>query len=122
MDAGWRPFLFAIVLVLLIGSFVFVLVIGKGVFAWGSDNAAEMITISCKVVDKRTKVSGGSGDFSAGTAYYAAFEFVDGSLVELRMPADEFGLPVAGDVGELTYQGTRYKGFERHMHASGAGS
>ncbi|ASS69495.1 DUF2500 domain-containing protein [Paenibacillus sp. RUD330] len=119
MDS-FGPVFIVIVFVILIGSFV--LAIGRGLFTWGSNNAVEMLTNSCKVVDKRTRASGGGVDCSADTAYYATFEFADGSRVELRMPADEYGLAVVGDVGELTYQGTRYKGFERHVRAPGTGS
>ncbi|MPN30867.1 hypothetical protein SDC9_178338 [bioreactor metagenome] len=33
--------------------------------------------------------------------------------MEFRINSDEFGMLVEGDTGKLTFQGTRYKGFER---------
>ena len=33
--------------------------------------------------------------------------------MELRVSGSEFGLLVEGDYGKLTFQGTRYLGFER---------
>jgi len=36
----------------------------------------------------------------------------------LALPAREFGLIADGDTGQLTYQGTRFKGFVRPRIAS----
>jgi len=106
---------------IIFGGLVFTLVIGvfsyviiKGLITWSSNNAAEMIKQRCKVVDKRTEVSGGSGDSSASTYYYITFEFQDGSRKELHVRANYYGLTTVGDQGELTYQGTRFKEFIRH--------
>lgn len=35
--------------------------------------------------------------------------------MELRVPGDAYGLLVEGDTGILSFQGTRYLGFERKM-------
>ena len=36
-----------------------------------------------------------------------------GDRMELEMAGSEYGLLVEGDNGKLTFQGTRYLGFER---------
>ncbi|MFC5528726.1 DUF2500 domain-containing protein [Cohnella yongneupensis] len=93
------------------GTIIFVIV--KGVGTWSSNNASPVVQARCKVIDKRTEVWGGSGDSSASTNYYITFEFEDGNRVELPIRSNQFGLIAQGDQGELTYQGTRFKGFNR---------
>ncbi|NIK78934.1 hypothetical protein FHS15_004080 [Paenibacillus castaneae] len=104
--------LFGGALILLVVS-VFAYVIIKGFKSWFSNNAAELVRKSARVVDKRTEVWGGSGDSSANTNYFITFEFNDHTRIELHVAANHFGLIVVGDDGELTYQGTRFKGFTR---------
>ena len=38
-----------------------------------------------------------------------------GDRLELRMSGREFGTLAEGDKGKLTFQGTRYRGFERRL-------
>ncbi|MNN95776.1 hypothetical protein D3C81_2146400 [compost metagenome] len=89
------------------------IVIIRGIKTWTSNNNAEVISRRCKIVDKRTEVWGGSGDSSASTNYYITFEFEDNTRKELYVKANQYGLNVVGDKGELTYQGTRFKEFTR---------
>ena len=104
----------------LFGGFVFAIVAGgflyaivRGLRIWMGNNASEVVTRAVTVVDKRTEVWGGSGDSSANTNYYMTFEMDDQSRIELPVRADKYGLMVVGDQGELTYQGTRFKHFNR---------
>jgi hypothetical protein len=106
----------------LFGGLIFTIVIGmivlaisKGLSTWFANNAAQLISQRCKIVDKRTEVWGGSGNSSTSTNYYLTFEFEDSSRQELPVSAKQFGLLVSGDQGELTYQGTRFKAFKRLM-------
>ncbi|WP_340023103.1 DUF2500 domain-containing protein [Paenibacillus sp. FSL K6-1096] len=66
-------------------------------------------------VTKRTEVWGGRG-YLAGThtSYYVTFEFRDGSRRELQVKPKAHALIVEGDTGELSYQGSRFRGFARH--------
>lgn len=66
-------------------------------------------------VTKRTEVWGGRG-YLAGThtSYYVTFEFRDGSRRELEVKPKAHALIVEGDMGELSYQGSRFRGFARH--------
>ena len=77
------------------------------------------------IVTKRADVSvhhhGNAGDASgahgyhtsSSTSYYATFQVESGDRIELHIPGNEYGLLVEGDKGKLTFQGTRYLGFER---------
>ena len=50
---------------------------------------------------------------SHSTTYYVTFQVESGDRMELHVTGQEFGLLVEGDQGKLTFQGTRYLGFER---------
>lgn len=50
---------------------------------------------------------------SSSTKYYVTFEFESGDRLELHVASNEYGYLVEGDMGKLTFQGTRYKNFER---------
>ncbi|WP_226000184.1 DUF2500 domain-containing protein [Paenibacillus sp. BJ-4] len=91
--------------------------IGKTIGAGLSNQAAELIQRPCKVVDKRTRVRGGSGDFSASTYNYITFEFDGGERKELEVKDRDFGMIVIGDRGEHHYKGTRFVEFVRIMEA-----
>ena len=47
------------------------------------------------------------------TTYYITFQVESGDRMELCIPSNEYGYLVEGDRGRLTFQGTRYLGFER---------
>lgn len=103
-----------LVFTIVIGGFAYVLI--KGLATWLSNNASEVTQKRCKVVDKRTEVWGGSGDSSSNTNYYITFEFEDSSRIELHVRDKYFGLVAIGDMGELIYQGTRFKEFNRTIN------
>lgn len=73
-----------------------------------NDNSPRL-TSEATVVTKRTKVW---GDHSH-TVYYATFQFESGDRLELEIPHNRFGYLVEGDRGKLSFQGTRFLGFER---------
>lgn len=108
--------IFTCVLVLVIGTFItFIILIIRSLMTWSSNNASPIQSLNCKVVAKRMHVSGGSGDSSTSTSYYATFEFEDRSRLELEVGREQFGYIVEGDQGTLTYQGTRFKEFSRPL-------
>lgn len=47
------------------------------------------------------------------THYYVTFEVESGDRMELGMDGPAFGMLAEGDRGKLTFQGTRYLGFQR---------
>ncbi len=108
------PIFFIIVAGIIISGFAYAII--KGITSWSTNNAAEIVTQRCKVVDKRTEVWGGSGDSSAKTNYYITYEFEDHTRKELHVRDNYYGLITVGDQGELTYQGTRFKEFLRQTN------
>ena len=112
------PIMFILVFALVIGTFIVAAV--KGIGQWTKNNHSPRLTVPVTVVAKRTNVSThrhsrGSGmhHTSHSTTYYATFQVESGDRMEFSMTGQEYGLLVEGDQGRLTFQGTRYLGFER---------
>ncbi|MEC0127447.1 DUF2500 domain-containing protein [Paenibacillus pabuli] len=101
--------------VFLIIAGVIVYAIIAGIRTWSLNNAAAVLTLHSTIVAKRTRVSGGAGDSSATTSYYITFELDNGERIELNVGGNDFGMLVENDRGMLTYQGTRFKHFERDV-------
>lgn len=119
-DFGFGMFgvMFSLVFVIVIGMFIVIAV--KGISQWNKNNHSPRLTVPATVVSKRTNVShhhnhhgNGMHHSSTSTSYYVTFEVESGDRMELHMTGQEFGLLVEGDRGNLTFQGTRYLGFER---------
>lgn len=99
------------------------LIVGLALFAilqvliqWHSNNQQPVLSVTAKVVTKRTRVRGfgsGNGTGSTRTYYYCTFETSTGERQEFRVSGREYGQLAEGDSGTLTYQGTRYQGFQR---------
>ena len=47
------------------------------------------------------------------TYYYATFQVESGDRMEFSLTGPEYGMLLEGDSGKLSFQGTRYLGFER---------
>ena len=83
------------------------------------NNASPVLTVNCTVVTKRTEVShhhhhhDSHMHVSTSTTYYATFQVESGSRMEFAVSGQEYGLLVEGDRGNLTFQGTRYLGFQQ---------
>ena len=86
---------------------------------WHHNNQSPRLTVPAAVVAKRTEVSGGTpggvngGGVHASTWYYVTFEVRSGDRMELSVAGKEYGMLAEGDIGMLTFQGTRYLSFER---------
>lgn len=108
------PFLFITVFVIVIGTFLVMAV--RGVGTWSKNNASPRLTVSAQVVTKRTQVSHHHHQESmshTSTTYYATFQVESGDRMEFSVSGAEYGMLAEGDQGSLTFQGTRYLGFER---------
>ena len=109
--------MFYLMFFLVIGMFIFVFV--KNISEWVNNNNSPRLTVEAKIVDKRSHTShhhhnhNGHMHTSSSTSYYVTFEVQSGDRMELKVPRSEFGLLVEGDEGMLSFQGTRYLGFER---------
>ena len=92
----------------------------KGLKEWNNNNHSPRLTVPATVVAKRTDVTHhrhrGANDhhhYHTSTTYFVTFEVESGDRMELRLEGHEYGLLVEGDEGKLSFQGTRYLGFER---------
>lgn len=109
--------MFTIVFILVIGTFVVIAV--KGISQWNKNNQSPRLTVPATIVAKRAAVShhrhGGVNDHHhhTSTSYYVTFQVESGDRMELHVAGHEYGLLIEGDSGKLTFQGTRYLGFER---------
>lgn len=118
--AGFTIFqiMFTLVFVLVIGMFIVIAV--KGISQWNKNNHSPKLTVPATIVAKRTNVSRhrhhGAGNLHhshTSTSYYVTFQVESGDRMELHVAGHEYGLLIEGDTGKLTFQGTRYLGFER---------
>ena len=91
---------------------VAVILIGQGILDTITNFRAPLRSSPAKVVSRRTDVSGNS-DGPVSTTYYVTFQFHDGSRTEISVSGYEYGIICEGDVGELKYKGTWFKGFHR---------
>ena len=110
--------MFTIVFVLVIGTFIVTAI--KGIGQWNKNNNSPRLTVPATVVSKRTNVTrhhhggaNGHHHHHTSTTYYVTFQVESGDRMELHVAGHEYGLLVEGDNGRLTFQGTRYLGFER---------
>lgn len=106
--------MFALFAVVFIGTLI------KGIGQWNKNNHSPKLTVPVTVVSKRTNVSrhrhgGEHHHTSTSTSYYVTFQVESGDRLELSMSGSEFGLIVEGDRGMLTFQGTRFLGFQRQF-------
>jgi hypothetical protein len=110
------PLFIGLVFVVVIGSILVGIV--RNLQEWRRNNAQPLLTVTACMVTKRQHVSGGGNDTSTSTHYYATFETVgDGLRQEFSVSPTEYSSMADGEVGSLTYQGTRFKGFVRQRHA-----
>ena len=112
------PVMFSLMFFLVFGMIVVILI--RGVGEWNKNNHSPRLTVNATVVAKRGHISHhhhNTGNHAmhntTSTTYYVTFEVESGDRMELHVSGSEFGLLVEGDTGRLTFQGTRYLGFER---------
>ena len=93
--------------------------IGRSIKQWNKNNHSPRLMVEARVLAKRHDVSrhhsGGEHHHHHHyhNTYFVTFEVASGDRMELQMQGHEYGLLIEGDTGKLTFQGTRYLGFER---------
>ena len=112
-----------IVVVTIVIMVVILLRAARGISTRNKNNHSPRLTVSAVVVSRRTEVSrrshanaggvGGEHHMTSSTWHYVTFQFASGDRMEFPVDGSEYGMLVEGDEGELTFQGTRYLGFER---------
>lgn len=119
--------MFTIVPVLVVLGFIVVVGLilyrlAKSANQWRRNNASPILTVDATVVTKRADVhsyhhaatanSAAMSDYT-NTQYFVTFEVQSGDRMELNVSDAEYGMLAEQDQGRLTFQGTRYLGFER---------
>lgn len=110
--------MFTLVPLIILGTIVYM--IYSKVSAHRYNRSQPRLTVKATVVTKRANVghSGGAGMNDSGahhtyTSYYVTFQVESGDRMELHVPANEYGMIVEGDQGDLSFQGNEYLGFTR---------
>ena len=116
--------LFPLVFLVVLGMILFTVV--SNLRTWSKNNASPRLTVPATVVAKRTNVSrhhtyifldmscSDCYTSTSATTYYVTFQVESGDRMELRLSGTEYGQLAEGDTGKLSFQGTRYLGFERN--------
>lgn len=114
---------FSLIFIIILGMMVVMAV--RGIGEWNKNNQSPRLTVVAKVVARSTRVSHhqhpNAGDVTGAqgfhtttsTSYYITFEVESGDRMELRVSRSDYGMLAEGDYGRLSFQGTRYLGFER---------
>ena len=112
--------LFGIIFIIMFAAVAVVIVVTavRGLGQWHKNNNSPRLTVQATVVSKRTNIShyrngNDAGQCHTSTTYYAAFQVESGDRIEFQLTGNEYGLLVEGDKGKLSFQGTRFLGFER---------
>jgi hypothetical protein len=123
-DAGFGLFSLLSVVIFVMIIAIFLGRIFRGIGKWNKNNHSPRLTVDATVVAKRievahhnhTNATGIHGHHtSTSTWNYVTFQVESGDRMELQVDGSEYGMLVEGDQGRLTFQGTRYLGFERRL-------
>jgi hypothetical protein len=119
------PIFIGIIFVIVIGSILFS--IFKGVGQWRKNEQSPKLSVPAKVKSKRAHVSSSTDmhhhqqenhhfhSSNSDTSYFVTFEFESGDRSEFHVSGNEYGLISEDDIGILTFQGTRFLGYERKI-------
>jgi len=115
------PIFIGIIFVIVIGGILFSAF--KGIGQWQKNEQSPRLSVKAIVTSKRADVSRRTNmhhhddhhhhSSSTHTRYFVTFEFESGDRLEFHVSGKEYGLLSEDDMGMLTFQGTRYLGFER---------
>lgn len=115
MDAIF-PLFFIIVFGMVAFTFI------RGIKEWSNNNQQPVLSVAAKIVAKRKHTSTSINHHNehhhhhhTSTSYYITFEVESGDRMEFHVSAKEYGVLAEGDIGKLTFQGTRYHKFERKI-------
>ncbi|MPM79482.1 hypothetical protein SDC9_126519 [bioreactor metagenome] len=115
------PIFFTIFFAIVIGLMIWR--VAQGARQWKRNNDSPVLTVEASIVAKRSDVSyhhntAGTNHMQefgySATTYYVTFEVLSGDRTEFHVRDSEYGLLAEGDKGQLTFQGTRYLGFQRN--------
>ena len=94
---------------------LFFAVVFKNIAQWFQNENAPRLAVSAKVVDMRRKTHHhhSNGHHHHTHTYHVTFEVESGDRMELKVSRSEYDMLTVGDTGRVSFQGTRYLGFDR---------
>lgn len=109
------PLIFAVFIIFIIGS---------AISQYTKNEASPQLTVEARVVEKKEETTmhahtstDGNGvthtHHTHDVSYYVRFQVESGDTLRFHVRRREFNELLEGDFGRLTFQGTRYQGFER---------
>lgn len=114
--------IFPIFFILVAALVVFTII--RGLAEWNKNNQSPRLTVDAKVVSKRENTTRYQDNANyevthavtmrTNTTYYVTFEVESGDRMEMCVDGQQYGMLAEGDFGKLTFQGTRYLGFDRY--------
>ena len=90
-------------------NFILIIISTIAISRWIRNEKSLICSVGATVIDMRRKKHLRTHQHS----YYVTFLLENGERIELRVKKSEYDTITTGCKGMLTYQGTRYKGFER---------
>ena len=96
---------------------LFFAVVAKNIAQFFKNEASPRLTVPAVIVDKQRKThhhhSGGHHHHTH--SYHVTFQVESGDRMELKVIRSEYDMLLVGDRGCVSFQGTRYLGFERGL-------
>ncbi|GGH22139.1 DUF2500 domain-containing protein [Paenibacillus segetis] len=96
---------------------IIVISVASSMKRYMSNNRQPELVVHSIIVGKRTEVSHRynveTSVNRSDSKYFLTFEVDSGDRMEFSVSGEEFGQSAEGDDGQLTFQGSRYLGFER---------
>ena len=105
---------------LIVGAILFALL--RGLYIWNKNNHSPRVTEEAEVYTKRQDFSTFTnrsrntqfGSYrSIRVRYFVVFQTKNSGAVKLKVSSDDFDMLREGEKGLLTFQGTRFLGFEK---------
>ncbi len=87
----------------------------KNIRQWFKNENSPRLTVPAKIVDmqRKTHHHHSSGHHHHSHTYHVTFEVESGDRMVLKVSRSEYGMLRIGESGKVSFQGTRYLGFER---------
>ncbi|MDP4098705.1 DUF2500 domain-containing protein [Paenibacillus sp. P96] len=114
---------FPVFFVMILG--IIILSAGREIMGWKRNRNEPVLTVSSRIASRRMYIQQRQLDDASPTAttlYFITFEVESGDRLEFKVNGEQYGMCSEGDSGRLTFQGTRYIGFERDHRAHSIGS
>lgn len=123
---GYNPFdtMFSFTFLIIVA--VIVVAVVKGVAQWNQNNNSPRLTVDAIVVSKTEEIHqqqhANAGDITGAHGYhtttsimhYVTFQVESGDRMDFSVDSTTYEMLLEGDAGRLSFQGSRYLGFEKN--------